>query len=304
MSAVPPDGTLPANVGSWEQPSVGGGGFRLPRTPKGQVLLAFGVLLAVGMVGEASWSAVFRQVATAVGVACLLDLVLGRLATGRWQLPSSALLTGLIVAFVLDSGTPVWVTAATAGSAIASKYLLRNGRGEHLFNPAAFALACSGLVLGASQSWWGALGNLPVAWTVLLVAAGLLVIDRLNKLPLVFAFLGTYFALFVAVSFVDATAVAEMFREPFVQAAVFLAFFMLTDPPTSPNVYQDQVTVGVLTATVACLAQLIGIGQVYLLLGVLTGNGWLALRRRRRRARALERSSLTSDEAHLVRSSA
>ncbi len=92
--------------------------------------------------------------------------------------------------------------------------MLSNSRGGHLFNPAAFALLFSGLVLGASQSWWGALGNLPVVWTGLLVLCGLLVIDRLNKLPLVFAFLATYFALYVGMSFVNATAVAEMFREP------------------------------------------------------------------------------------------
>ncbi len=268
------------------------------------MLLAFGVLLAIALVGSDSWSEVSRHVATAVAVACLLDLVLGRSASGRWQHPSSALLTGLIVAFVLDPGTPTWVTAATSGLAIASKYLLRNSRGEHSFNPAALALLCSGLVLGASQSWWGALGNLPVAWTVLLLAGGVLVIDRLNKLPLVFAFLGSYFALFAAVSFMNATAVAEMFREPFVQSAVFLAFFMLTDPPTSPNVYRDQVTFGMLAAAVACVAQLLGIGQVYLLLGLVAGNGWLALRRRRRRARALQAARNTSGEGCLARSSA
>jgi hypothetical protein len=78
-------------------------------------------------------------------------------------------------------------------------------------------------------------------WTLVLLVAGIWVVDRLNKLPLVFAFLGAYFAIFSAVSRVNAAAVAEMFRDPFVQSAIFLAFFMLTDPPTSPNRYQDQV---------------------------------------------------------------
>jgi Na+-translocating ferredoxin:NAD+ oxidoreductase RnfD subunit len=210
----------------------------------------------------------------------------------------------LIVAFVLDPGTPAWITGATSGLAIVSKYLLCNRRGEHFFNPAAFALLFSGLVLGTSQSWWGALGNLPVAWTVLLVVLGSLVIDRLNKLPLVFAFLATCFGLFAAVSLVNATAVAEMFREPFVQSAVFLAFFMLTDPPTSPNIYQDQVTFGILAGLVACAAQLVGIGEVYLLLGVVAGNGWLALRRRRRRARARQAAGNTPGEGQLAGSSA
>ena len=60
-----------------------------------------------------------------------------------------------------------------------------------------------------------------------------------------------------------------MFREPFLQAALFLAFFMLTDPPTSPNRYGDQVWFGVLAALSAGAAQLLGAGQVFLLIGVL-----------------------------------
>jgi Na+-translocating ferredoxin:NAD+ oxidoreductase RnfD subunit len=74
-------------------------------------------------------------------------------------------------------------------------------------------------------------------------------------------------------------AVAEMFRAPFVQAALFLALFMLTDPPTSPGRYLDHVWVGVLAAVTACLGQLLGAGQAYLLLGVLVGNAALAVRR-------------------------
>jgi Na+-translocating ferredoxin:NAD+ oxidoreductase RnfD subunit len=78
-------------------------------------------------------------------------------------------------------------------------------------------------------------------------------------------------------------AVAEMFREPFVQAALFLAFFMLTDPPTSPNRYLDQIWFGLVAAVSAGVAQLLGAGQVYLLLGVLVPNAVLALVRHTRR---------------------
>ncbi len=110
MSRSAQRSTLPANVGTWEQPAEASRGSRLPRTPKGQVLLVFGVLLGIGIVGESGWTAVAQHVTIAVAVACLLDLVLGRSATGRWQRPTSALITGLIVAFVLDPGTPAWVT--------------------------------------------------------------------------------------------------------------------------------------------------------------------------------------------------
>ena len=74
-------------------------------------------------------------------------------------------------------------------------------------------------------------------------------------------------------------AVTEMFRSPFVQSALFLALFMLTDPPTSPNRMGDQVVFGVVAALVAFGAQLLGAGQMYLLLGVLAANIWLAVRR-------------------------
>ncbi len=74
-----------------------------------------------------------------------------------------------------------------------------------------------------------------------------------------------------------------MFREPFLQAALFLAFFMLTDPPTSPNRYLDQVWFGALAAVSAGVAQLLGAGQVYLLVGILVPNAMLAIVRYARR---------------------
>src|SRR5438270_7280453 len=109
--------------------------------------------------------------------------------------------------------------------------------------------------------------------------------DRLNKFPLVLTFLATYFAFFTAASVANPTGVAEMFRQPFLQAALFLAFFMLTDPPTSPNRYIDQFWFGALAALSAGAAQLIGAGQTYLLIGVLIANGALALVRYARRQR-------------------
>ena len=79
----------------------------------------------------------------------------------------------------------------------------------------------------------------------------------------------------------------DVLRAPFIQAALFLAFFMLTDPPTSPNQYGDQIWYGLLAAASACLAQLLGAGQVYLLIGVLVANIALAgVRVWRRRAAA------------------
>jgi hypothetical protein len=70
-----------------------------------------------------------------------------------------------------------------------------------------------------------------------------------------------------------------MFRAPFVQSALFMALFMLTDPPTSPSRYADQLWIGALVGIISGVAQLLGAGQAYLLVGVLGGNVALAARR-------------------------
>lgn len=122
-------------------------------------------------------------------------------------------------------------------------------------------------------------GDLAWPFLILRLAGGALVVDRINKFPLVLAFTGTYFGLFTLVSLADPAAVAEMFGAPFVQGAVFLALFMLTDPSTSPGPYGEQAGVWVLAAVSAVVGQLIGAGLAYLLIGVLAGYVALAVRR-------------------------
>jgi len=262
---------------------------RFVRTPKGTLLLVFAVLL--GVAGTASgWPLVLPHVLAAVAGACLAEVTLVGLFSRRLAWPSSALLSGLIVAFVLGPDTAHWITLLVGVLATASKYLLKTSRG-HVFNPAALALLVSIPVFATGQSWWGAGGDLAWPFLGLVVAGGALIVDRINKFPLVLAFAATYFGLFTLVSLPDPTAVAEMFRAPFVQAALFQALFMLTDPPTSPGRYLDQVWVGVLAAGTACVGQLLGAGQAYLLLGVLVGNAALAVRRSWRTAPARRAST-------------
>ena len=96
-------------------------------------------------------------------------------------------------------------------------------------------------------------------------------------MPLALAFLGAYFALFTLTAFVtDPLPVAEIFRTPDIEAALYFAFIILTDPPTSPAKYPDQMICGVLVAVVSfALFEWAGV-VYYLLAGVLTGNLWEA----------------------------
>ena len=90
----------------------------------------------------------------------------------------------------------------------------------------------------------------------------------------------------------------EVFRAPDLQAALFFAFFILTDPPTSPVKYRDQIICALIVAAVSyAVFEWIGAAH-YLLAGVLVGNVWeawsrirIARRRHRGRREAAARPS-------------
>lgn len=254
------------------------------RTPKGLLLLVLPLLAAVAAPHEGLHVAIINVVGAALAAA-LLDVVLGRIIRGAWFFPSGALLSGLIVALIVSPTEPFHVVAATAMLAVNSKYLFRM-RGRHLFNPAALALVAAYFLFAREQNWWGALANVPLPFILLLLATGIFIADRVNKLPMVLAFLGCYLLLFALTAFGGhAGQVGEIFRAPDINAALFFACFMLTDPPTSPARYRDQVLFGMVVA-VTSAALFLTVGALYYLpAGLLIGNGWEAWRRTRTRIR-------------------
>jgi Na+-translocating ferredoxin:NAD+ oxidoreductase RnfD subunit len=246
------------------------------------MLAIFAILLAIAIPNAGGLAVVAPNLVAAIVAACLIDGLWISISARRWQFPTSALLSALFVFSILSFDESWLVVAWTSAFAVLSKRILTTGR-EHIFNPAALALILAPLAFGSGESWWGALGDAPWIWLIVLIAAGAFITDRLNKFPLVLTFLAVYFGFFSIASMSNAHAVAEMFRDPFLQAALFLAFFMLTDPPTSPNRYFDQVWFGALAALTAGVSQLLGAGQVYLLIGLLVPNVVLAVVRYARR---------------------
>ncbi len=251
---------------------------RFLRSPKGYLLLVLGLVTVVASLGEGV-SRVEPNLLGAMLAAAVTDLAIVRKTRGVWIFPSGAILTGLIVALVLSPEEPLYAAIGTVVLAIASKYIFRT-RWSNIFNPAAFGLVLAVFLFGSGESWWGSLADLPVIFVVVLMGAGLLVASHVNKVPLALTFLATYFALFTASAFLgDPSRVAEVFRSPDANAALFFAFFMLDDPPTCPVQYLDQVMYGIIVAVVSYAAYLTIGGEYYLLAGVLAGNAWEALRR-------------------------
>lgn len=250
------------------------------RTPKGLLIVVL-VLLLILAASKSGAVLVAPGVVAACVVAMIIDAPILRVREGEWQFPSGALLTGLIVAMILSPHQHWSIAAVAAAIAVVSKYVART-RSANVFNPAALALVAAYYVFGGrtGQSWWGALPELPPIALVALFAAGIFITDRVNKLPAVLSFLGCYYLLFTIASFVgDPGHVAGIYRAPDLHMALFFAFFMVTDPPTSPPKQSDQVVFGAIVAT-ASFAIFETIHLVFFMLaGLLVGNAWEAWRR-------------------------
>jgi Na+-translocating ferredoxin:NAD+ oxidoreductase RnfD subunit len=257
------------------------------KTPKGLLTIILFILIALAAPHE-GLRIVAPSLLSAVFFAGLVDMVILRLKSRRvvksWDLPSGAILTAMITAMVLRAQEPWYVLTITSVFAVLSKYVIRS-RAANVFNPAALAIVVSYYVFHTGQSWWGALPEVAPAYLLfILLAAGLFITDRVNKMPLVLIFLGTYYMLFTITAFLtDPKHVSEIYRAPDLHAALYFAFIILTDPPTSPAKYPDQYIFGIIVAVVS-YSIFEWLGTVYYLLaGVLVGNVWEAWRRANRR---------------------
>lgn len=260
------------------------------RTPKGLLILLLVGLTVMAAPGEGA-ATVALNMGAAVLAAGLVDLIILRMRNGGWEFPSGAVLTAMIVTMVIRAQEPWYVPTATAVLAVLGKYALRT-RQANVFNPAALALVVMSFVLPMGQSWWGALPEVsPPWWRLLLLAGGVYIANRVNKIPLVLSFLGAYFCLFTAAAFLgEPRIVAEIFRSPDVDAVIYFALIILTDPPTSPAKYGGQWIFGIIVA-VAAFAVFLGLGVAWFLLaGVLAGNLWEAWRRAHRRTGSAARA--------------
>ena len=253
--------------------------MRFFRTPKGLLILALVMLMAIAATGT-GFAVVAPGIIAASLTAMIVDAPILRYREDKWEFPSGALLTGMLVAMILTPHEPWYYAAITACIAVLSKYTART-RSANVFNPAAVAIVATYFMFRTGQSWWGALPELAPFAIVMLFATGIFITARVNKFPAVLSFLGVYYLLCTLATFVaDPAHVAGLFRAPDLHAALFFAFFMVTDPPTSPPRNRDQIVFGVIVAFVSfCTYEFVRNSVYFLLAGLLAGNAWEAWRR-------------------------
>ena len=250
------------------------------RSPKGNITVFLCLLVALaGPV--AGIGSIVGQLAVAVLLSIGIDLTVSVVRRGAISIPDGALITGLMVGMILVPSAPLPAVLAATTLAAASRHALRTFQ-SNLFNPAAFGLLASLLLVPAGQSWWGALADMPAPFIVVLLLGGSIIAWRVHKVPMVLAYFGTYFAAFTLAALVvngPSASLAAVFRPPFLNAALFFGCLMLTDPATSPNRVEDQLMFAAGTAIVGASAFVTIHGLQYLFIGLVVANAWWAWRR-------------------------
>ncbi|MEM7587418.1 MAG: RnfABCDGE type electron transport complex subunit D [Acidobacteriota bacterium] len=172
--------------------------------------------------------------------------------TRLWRLPRfdprSPLISALSLCLLLR--TDVLALAALAAViTIASKFIIR-ARGKHVFNPTNFGLAAMMLVsdrVWVSPGQWGS----AAFFGFLLACLGGLVVHRAARSDVTYAFLVAY----AAVLFGRAAWLGDPLVIPLHQlesgALLIFAFFMISDPKTTPDSRLGRLVYAALVAALA-----------------------------------------------------
>ena len=209
-------------------------------------LLIFGVCRLDFEIGAAQ---VAVTLLTALG-AQLLATQWTQAGKFEWK---SALISGLSLCLLLRTSS-LWLAAAGAGAAIGSKFVLR-WRGKHLFNPTNFALVllllCADGCAWVSPGQWGSVAF----FAFLFVCLGGLVVSRAGRADVALSFLAFYLGWLFARSASLGEPMAIPLHRMQSGTLLLFAFFMISDPRTTPDSRAGRIVFALLVATGAWYVQ-------------------------------------------------
>ncbi|MFO1486315.1 MAG: RnfABCDGE type electron transport complex subunit D [Verrucomicrobiaceae bacterium] len=212
--------------------------------PRHYQIAVLGALLVYGILG-------LGFEVTAGRAALMLSSVIACQALGtmlcktrfEWR---SALISGLSLCLLCRTNE-WWLAVLAAFIAIGSKFALR-WRGKHVFNPTNLALVV--LLLFADGAVWvspGQWGNV-VFFAFLMACLGGLVVMRAGRADVALTFLGAWVALLVGRSLWLHEPMTIPMHRLQNGALLLFAFFMISDPRTTPDSRAGRVLFAVLVA--------------------------------------------------------
>ena len=180
--------------------------------------------------------------------------ILGRRAGLATFDPRSALISGLSLCLLLRTESSLLAVAA-AFLAVASKFVVRI-RGKHVFNPTNAAIATVVLLTGAawvSPGQWGDSAFL----AFLLACVGGLVAWRALRSDVAVAFLLSWILLLFGRALYLGDPLAIPLHQLESGSLLLFAFFMISDPKTTPDARGCRLAFGALVAVAAFYLQFV-----------------------------------------------
>ncbi len=224
-----------------------------PQDPRLYQIAVLGLLASYGVVVldfGIHWYNALAIAATALSV----QFAGTRLAALPSFDPRSPMITALSLTLLLRTDY-VLLAMAAAAIAIGSKYLIRFN-GKHMFNPANVAIVS--LMLLSDRVWisTGQWGNAAIG-AFALACLGFIVLTRAKRAETTIMFLLTYAALLVG----RALWLGDPLQIPLhhVQngALLIFAFFMISDPKTTPNTAAGRIIYAMIVASIAFVIQFV-----------------------------------------------
>ena len=216
----------------------------LPRDARRYQIVTLAVLLGYGMVGLGLDVGLPQAAVTLAAVQG--TQILATWLVGAWRFdPWSALISGLSLCLLLRTES-LGLAAVAAALAIASKFVLRV-RDKHVFNPTNFAIVAMLLLtdrVWVSPGQWGSTAT----FAFLLGAAGGLVVNRAARADVTLAFLATHALLLLGRSWWLGEPWATPFHRLESGALVLFAFFMISDPRTTPDSRRGRLLFAIVVA--------------------------------------------------------
>ena len=193
------------------------------------------------------WWHVVACVGSTVGTQAVADKIVGRSFDAR-----SPLISALSLTLLLRTGS-VTLSIAAGILAISSKYILR-WRGKHIFNPANFGLVILSLLFTGAWISPGQWGTAPI-FAVFLLGMGGIVTGKAKRWDVSLTLLASYAALI----FGRAIWLGDPLTIPVHQlqsgALLIFAFFMISDPKTTPDARLGRVLYAMIVASLGFTIQ-------------------------------------------------
>ena len=167
--------------------------------------------------------------------------------------PRSACISALSLCLLLRTDR-LWLAVTATVLAIAGKFFLRVG-GKHLWNPTNFGLVVT-MTASRGQVWvspgqWGS----AALFGFLVLCLGGLVVNRAARADVTWAFLAAYGSLLLGRAWWLGQPPAIPLHQVASGAFLIFAFFMISDPKTTPDSRAGRILFAVLVAAGAAWAQ-------------------------------------------------